>query len=195
MPLTKHPRSRLFTKAKPKRKKVVPLDEFKLFLKLPIELRDAIWKLCDFPQVVTIKNASYEVKTVRYMATQIYYSTFVKAEAKGNVPAILHVNQESRAVGLKFWSLEFEEQLGEPIYFNWKRDTLFMENWDDVVAFYGGPRSSFKNGSFGNDMKNVEHNLRHLIIGEQFPVDWVAKKIVSRLYNLENLTLPQPPGQ
>jgi hypothetical protein len=194
MALTKHSRVRRFAKLKPNRKKAIP-DQFVFFPKLPFELRDAIWKLCDLPQVITIKNASYEEKKSRYMGEQVFYETFIKAEAKGTVPAILHVNRESRAMGLKFWSLELGEQLEKPIYFNWERDTLFMENWDDVIAFYGGPRFSYRNGSFGNNMKIVEHKLRHLVIGEQFPTDWIAKKIVSRLYNLEELTLPKPPGQ
>jgi hypothetical protein len=164
-----------------------------MFRKLPPELRAAIWKECLFPQVVAIKNTSYEIRGERYMASQTYFQTMVKAEAKGTVPAILHVNQEARAVGLKAWNLEFESQLGRPVYFNCMRDALFMENFDDLVAFYGGPWEKYL--AFPIDMSNVEKNLRHLVIGEPIPHGFVPKKIISRLYNLEDLTLPRPSGR
>jgi hypothetical protein len=151
MPLTKAPRARRNPKQKRKVNQATNfLKKFQIFQKLPTELRYAIWKLCIVPRIITIKNASYEEIRKRYMFTETVYVTIVAAEAKNAVPAILHACQESRALALREWSLEFEPQLGRPIYFNWKRDTLFTENWDDVVAFYGGPTNA--RPEFGHDM-------------------------------------------
>ena len=169
------------------------LEDFHLFPNFPPELRDAIWKMSIVPRVITIKNASQEKVKTRYMGSQTVYRTVVAAETKTPVPAILHACQDSRAIALKAWTLEFEEQLGDPVYFNWKFDTLFMENWDDVLAFYGGPTNV--KPYFHFDMEDVEKNLRHLVVAERMPTDFVVKKVVSRLYNLKELFLPLPQGQ
>jgi hypothetical protein len=169
---------------------VKPLEEFHFFPKLPWELRVMIWEQCIWPQVVIVKNACYEVQKQRCSDT--YYLTIVKAQAQGTTPAILHVNQESRGIGLKEWTEEFQPQFNHSIYFNWKRDTLFMENTDALIAFYGGPYDG--DFSFGNDMSRIEKYLRHLVLGELIPNEYAPKKIIGRLYNLEALTLPEPPG-
>jgi hypothetical protein len=153
-----------------------------------------IWKDCVVPQVITIMNDSHESREqLDEGSSRRYYKTIVRAKAKFTTPAILHVSQESRVVGLKAWSLEFGPQLRHPVYFNWKRDTLFMDNFDALLAFYGGPWTH--NTSFGNDMSNVEKSLRHLVIGEQIPSGFVPTKIISRLYNLEELKLPRLVGR
>ena len=146
------------------------------------------------PQVVHIINDSYESREqLGEESSHRFYKTIVRAKANFTTPAILHVSKESRVVGLRAWSLEFGPQLRHPVYFSWNRDTLFMDTFNALLAFYGGPWTY--NTSFGNEMSNVEKNLRRLVIGEQIPRGFVPAKIISRLYNLERLTLPRLYGR
>ena len=152
-----------------------------------------IWKECIFPQVITIENDSQEYREPQYPGYQRLYKTVVKAKANFTTPTILHVCKESRDIGLKAYTLELQPQLGHPVYFNWACDTLFMENFDALLAFYGGPWAN--SPYFGNNMSNIERGLRRLVIGEEIPHGFVPTKVISRLYNLERLTLPRPDGR
>lgn len=89
------------------------LQEFTVFPKLPIEIRQAIWKATLKPRIVEIKHS----------AERGYWSW-------AKVPVPLRVNKDSRnAVGL-FYPLCFGNILHEPrIVFNFAMDTLYFEAW------------------------------------------------------------------
>jgi len=73
-----------------------PLETFTLFPKLPIEIRLNIWKLlCTHPR---------KVKLFYYQIPDIYEKPrLIHGQSKH--PAVLEVNHESRAEGLRFYTL------------------------------------------------------------------------------------------
>jgi hypothetical protein len=97
------------------------LKAFTLFPKLPIEIRQAIWKFTLKPRVIEITHTT----------ERGYYS-------RGNVPVALRVNKDSRnAVGF-LYPLCFGSILHKPrIVFNFSMDTLYFdeEMWTEVPRF------------------------------------------------------------
>jgi hypothetical protein len=91
---------------------------------------------------------------------------------RASIPPILHVCSESRAVGLKHYTLAFESQrfadrwadtlvhkinvLPPRVYFNFERDTLyFRENWNKNVKGAWCCLSRFTTLVNGDDLKRV----------------------------------------
>ncbi|PMD47462.1 hypothetical protein L207DRAFT_158225 [Hyaloscypha variabilis F] len=97
------------------------LQEFTIFPKLPIEIRQAIWKL-----------------TVRPRTVEIYHSTTRGYWSNVKVPTALRVNRDSRnAVGYSY-PLCFGSVLHEPrIVFNFSMDILYFDDmmWTEIPRF------------------------------------------------------------
>jgi len=97
------------------------LQEFAVFRELPIEIRQAIWKL-------TLKPRTVEVW---HNTTRGYWSNV-------KIPTALRVNKDSRnAVGF-LYPLCFGSVLHEPrIVFNFSMDTLYFEAgmWTEIPKF------------------------------------------------------------
>jgi len=73
-----------------------PLDKFKVFPKLPAELRVKIWKMCSPPRIIEVRWVGDKRKNQhRFVA---------------DFPVILGVCQESRAEGKKIYKLSFENK-------------------------------------------------------------------------------------
>lgn len=100
------------------------LEKFTLFPKLPIEIRQAIWKTTLKPRAVEIEHG----------VDRGFYS-------RVHVPVALRVNKDSRnAVGL-LYPLCFGSVLHQPrIVFNFSLDTLYFDGaeWTDVPLFLTG---------------------------------------------------------
>jgi hypothetical protein len=112
-------------------------DEFQLFPKFPIELRLATWGLA-VPERNTVTLTGVigdNPKLIRdWRGDQIV------AQASYKVPAILHVNRESRGFAQKYYTRALGEQLGgNAVYINFKTDTLHLEGDRAIRAFYGIP--------------------------------------------------------
>jgi hypothetical protein len=109
---------------------------FMRFPELPLELRLIIWSFAlPEPQVVTIKK---KVEQVEEDAQQQASTTF-RAEASYNIPALLHVCQDSRSVARKNYRLSFKQHLEHPVYIDFSQDTVYFVNCDALEAFLGQP--------------------------------------------------------
>ena len=100
------------------------LQKFTLFPKLPLEIRQEIWKCTLEPRTIEIRSST----------VQGFYS-------RSKVPVALRVNKDSRrAVGL-LYHLCFGSVIHEPrIVFNFSMDTLFLSEdmWAEVPRFLTG---------------------------------------------------------
>jgi len=98
--------------------------------------------------------------------------TIIGRRLRSSIPPILHVCSESRAVGLKHYTLAFETQqfydrwTDDPeykkdpppggVYFNFERDTLYLrENWNENVGGAWCCLSRFTNLVNASDLKRV----------------------------------------
>lgn len=93
------------------------LKNFKLFPKLPVELRLKIWML-------SLENRTIEMRFANnYRSTQ-YDFVFSK------IPTMLHVHKESRVEGLRYYKLLFghKKQCRRPVYFNPMIDRLHLRD-------------------------------------------------------------------
>jgi len=101
---------------------------FHPFSRLSAELRNAIWTEAAnaIRHVVEIIEEKPTVNSPSRSSIKYRIRDAGHPEAVGKVPSILHVNFESRQVGLKIWSLEFQGILKNPVYFNFDRDTLLI---------------------------------------------------------------------
>jgi hypothetical protein len=95
-------------------------QEFTIFGQLPVELRLEIWKKA-IPEPRTIR--------IHTISVDIQGTLFHKSVAfRAATPALLHTSQESREEALKVYTLAFEDNLINPVYFDFKRDVLAFPN-------------------------------------------------------------------
>ncbi|KAH6721825.1 hypothetical protein BKA61DRAFT_568391 [Leptodontidium sp. MPI-SDFR-AT-0119] len=105
--------------------------KFKMFPKLPMELRNMIVKLSTktTPKIVTI---SYEEIILPNGGVER------RATAYYEKPAFLEVNKECREVVRKMFTAAFSINLGgAPVYFNFNTDALLFHGWNSMNVFYG----------------------------------------------------------
>lgn len=101
-----------------------PCTEFKLFRKLPVELRLMIWDLASYrePQFVPLLwNPNDKTRTSKYL-----------------IPTVLHVNQESRAEGLRIYkpiclAASHTVSMDVEVYINPKIDFAVSDNRDTII--------------------------------------------------------------
>jgi hypothetical protein len=79
-----------------------------------------------------------------------------------NIPALLHTNRESRAEGLKLYSLWLGNQHRYPVYFNFANDYLLLKHegdaWRLIHDFLPSDPNALK------EQKDLQLKLRHLMI-------------------------------
>ncbi|CZT10166.1 uncharacterized protein RCO7_03256 [Rhynchosporium graminicola] len=134
--------------------KWIPLTEFEPFPKLPLELRQMIWK-----------SSLDDLET---------NSIFVSSRMGGILlnytpPALLHACLESRSVASTTYHAEFANNLGKnglnkgPVYFNFSKDALEFATVDAMYDFFG---SDFKREKPCKDTlsKAMKQNLKYLIV-------------------------------
>jgi len=183
----------------------VPRLPFTFFLELPIEIRHTIWELITCCQrnvgIWFTDKPSYQGG---------HWSTNVAP------PAILHVSQEARAIGLKFYGLEFptnakpiwitEETIIAKIYFSWEYDRLCfvgdIVDMDDVsdleytccekglrsIAFAIDPETA----ELGDDWYEDTH--RRFIHGFVWNVHKIKAKADLNNHNLKEVVLFEAQG-
>ncbi|KAH7357156.1 hypothetical protein BKA65DRAFT_423996 [Rhexocercosporidium sp. MPI-PUGE-AT-0058] len=98
--------------------------EFKVFPKLPLELRNMVWKeAARVPQLVKI---GLNPSAHRYIGEVVNFT---------KPPALLHVCTESRRVALPEYEVAFAKwSTGDGIYFNFERDAISFDFKDGYVA-------------------------------------------------------------
>ncbi|KAI9049772.1 hypothetical protein LZ554_005923 [Drepanopeziza brunnea f. sp. 'monogermtubi'] len=123
-------------KTKSPREDVWANRSFTLFPKLPIELRAMVFDLAAMeesaPKVVRIFHSSNENSDDHGVSAGKR-----RANAFYKIPAVLHVNNESRTRMLQKNELAFSENLGgAPVYFNYSCDILVFETWVALRCFF-----------------------------------------------------------
>ncbi|EKD12725.1 uncharacterized protein L3040_006876 [Drepanopeziza brunnea f. sp. 'multigermtubi'] len=123
-------------KTKSPREDVWANRSFTLFPKLPIELRAMIFDLAAMedsaPKVVRIFHSGKENSD-----ESVVSAGKSRAKAFYKIPAVLHVNNESRTRMLKKNELAFSANLGgAPVYFNYSCDILVFETWVALRCFF-----------------------------------------------------------
>ena len=121
-------------------------NTFTLFPQLPPELRRTIWLLAlPTSKVVTIEDGGQRFAN-RFTPISLKPNELrqdCKAKAFYKIPAPLHTCHESRAFTKPQYSAAFKEQLfGNPVYFDFSKDSLFFAHEAAVFSFYGGFRAS-----------------------------------------------------
>lgn len=117
----------------------IPATEFHRFQELPFELRLLIWECImaeTVPRAILISDHSRakEICSITNAKTNevirpysIQWCNIARASYT-HIPAVLHINSESRCLGLKTYDLAFGLLLefGIAIPFDWNRDTLVI---------------------------------------------------------------------
>jgi hypothetical protein len=111
------------------------MDEFKLFAKLPIELRLRIWRLAPSRVVRIDPIADSERESIEDFLedserAKLNYREDDTLLSSTKTPVLFHICRESRSEGMKIYKLCFTHLL-TPIWFNCQRDTLWF--WDAVT--------------------------------------------------------------
>lgn len=110
-----------------------PLTRFTLFSKLPRELRIKIWQFAARePRIVEV----CQLQRAQHISQGIgddddFELTYSKAfYSPGTIPAILHINRESRLIALEHYTLSFPHGAHPAkIYYNPSVDMLYFPGW------------------------------------------------------------------
>jgi 2EXR family len=173
-------RGRVFSRA-------VPAVDFTLFKKLPPELRLIIWEYAaQERRVISIKHSHNR------SATNIRHC--IATHDAFTVPGVLQACQESRMVGLMFFSLRLGAVFhSKPIYLNYKRDILFFQDTMDLVAFYNRAQYEEHHQSRA-EIREVETNLKSIIIGShRSSLNFISNRFTARLWRLDYFYAQPPP--
>jgi hypothetical protein len=106
---------------------------FKLFNKLPVELRLKIWQYASQSPRLIAANWDTQVNEVRY---QSFYTLHA-----GPVPTVLHINRESRNEGLRYF-----KQIKKYIVFNGpdtKENRIYIQEQDTIYFVRIAARHDF----------------------------------------------------
>jgi hypothetical protein len=89
------------------------------------------------PNIVTIKRAN--TTTAKEIDGRTKQVTNYQANAHYAVPALLHTCYTSRKIALGTYRPRFEAHLGHPIYFDFNKDILKMEDCEALASFLRVP--------------------------------------------------------
>jgi hypothetical protein len=106
--------------------------EFPVFGNFPLEVREMIWAKSVPDRVITITQIADEHPLYPTMAYTPFIPNF---KTSAVVPVLLHVNRESRKVGLNIYRVVFKRQCQNVFYFNHSADTIFCPSHGDLLAF------------------------------------------------------------
>lgn len=175
--------------------------QFLQFAKLAPELQTMIFKealpegrivafkaveiLVDTPDKWTYEWYRNEIYGGKYKSLKIVVST--------TIPSLLHVNAMAREIAQKEYQLEFEHCLPHPIYFNFDKDTLYIQS-DRANKLFQGTLQMLKKFpiplSRGLDIAKMEEKLKYFMFGEPCLYKSTTESI-SRFRNLQLLELKQ----
>ena len=152
---------------------------FKLFPKLPLELRLMVWKL-SLPEGRVIKFS-----TIRALSANKH----LIVDQKLPTP-LLHVNQESRLEALQAYELFAGRWRGDPIYVNFKKDTLKFRLVDQFALLCG-----IRHGARGlaeehtdTDVLSFLRKVHHIEFGE----DSLGYGYLRDMASLESIKIVPP---
>ncbi len=151
-------------------------QEFIFFPKLPVELRDMIWKFpLPEPRIVEISGSRSRPINL-------------------SVPVILQVNQEARRLAKKHYSLELKNLRKQgQVYVDFNVDTLLikdrksMAKFYDVEAHWERPRPWELRSA--DVMKTLEDEVQHLALGGSSCLCAVNIEVYCHFTNLKTLSV------
>lgn len=120
-----------------------PASEFTIFPKLPLELKDMIWKFAlPDPRIVGItSHAIGDPDQIPYSSDYedgVLNESFVfKVDVNALPMGLFLACSRSRKIALQRYELAFGSRLTHPIYFDFKRDTLYLYGWYTYSYFLG----------------------------------------------------------
>ncbi|KAE9376108.1 hypothetical protein N431DRAFT_502879 [Stipitochalara longipes BDJ] len=148
-----------------------PKNVFHLFKNLPPELRIMIWKM-NVPKkrIVRIRDTKKLDPDEKFIIPAPFYLPAVELTVVYNIPAILHVNIESRTEGLKVYMSPFYARLKHPLLFDLSGDILVFDGHSPSIDFLSFFHFWFEGTSDSgpqrkNDWEIIRSGLRNLIIG------------------------------
>lgn len=171
------------------------LRRFKLFPKLPVEIRVMIWRLClPGPRVVDIRMRKKSIPTT--IGEILGVSRFISSV---DHPVILHVCSESRSIARQHYRLSFPkktkaERSPPKIYIDFSIDTIWFDNLlyfpqsPDVLPAMPFPKADFakiKYLAMRHYVDNIIINTTRLITPEFFPA-------LEAIYVLDTAMQPHP---
>ncbi|QSZ30498.1 hypothetical protein DSL72_000052 [Monilinia vaccinii-corymbosi] len=175
--------------------------QFPQFAKLSPELQMIIFKEA-LPEgrIVKIKAVEYLVDTPdkwthAWYSDEVYGGKYKSAKiaVSTTLPALLHTNSMAREIAQKEYQLEFSHCLPHPVYFNFDKDTLFIQS-DRANKLFQGTLHMIKRFptplSNGLDIAKMEEKLKYLMFGEPC-LFRSTTEMISRMGNLQLLELKQ----
>lgn len=117
---------------------------FPNFSKLPTELRIKIWTYLVQPRIVIACCLDRAAEDLEKRRAQLLDHT---TEYNNGIPVLLHISQEARAVGLRYYEQAFSWTVSRPVsdvpssgpsttYFNFALDALYI--FGDIEVFHEG---------------------------------------------------------
>jgi hypothetical protein len=158
--------------------KATPATEFKLFSKLPYELRAIIWHIAASERrIITIYQDPDCSLTAKHSAL--------------TVPNVLHISQEARDIGLKHYQLRFCSSFGHnPIYFSFTQDALFFPGFYEMYSFYGCTGRGWTSTPIPADILEMESKLKMVIVGNTRHT--ICNSMVARWWRVEEFLVEEP---
>ncbi|KAF7889993.1 uncharacterized protein EAF02_002408 [Botrytis sinoallii] len=167
---------------------------------LPDDVRNMIYKLCKpAPRVIEIYNSSlgsWESLARRaipvYLPSNLYeyHSTQVARCKVVTVPVLLHINHESRAYSLRFYTVIFTDPIrGQPVYFDLRRDVLEIQGMEAAFVLLGRvPSFTSEQYEFakGGDMTTAMMKVRNLSVASGACPDQLLTEPFSGLKEFTN---------
>ncbi|KAB8295740.1 hypothetical protein EYC80_008565 [Monilinia laxa] len=175
--------------------------QFPQFAKFAPEIQIMIFKE-SLPEgrIVRIKAVEYLADTPdkwsqEWYEGEVYGGKYKSAKivASTTFPALLHVNSMAREIAQKQYQLEFSHCLPHPIYFNFDKDSLYIQS-DRANKIFQGTLHMLKKFPTplicGLDIAKMEEKLKYLMFGEPCLFKSTTE-MISRMKNLQLLELKE----
>jgi hypothetical protein len=110
-------------------------SEFHLLPKLPIELRQKIWRLTVRPRIIPVLQIPRDPVSNLSFWQSLPNPVKPFAYTTQPPPIILSICHESRTEGLEIYRLVFNDKLKHPLYFSPSLDTIYLTDGDVLAGF------------------------------------------------------------
>ncbi|KAN0106871.1 hypothetical protein V8E51_009747 [Hyaloscypha variabilis] len=166
------------------------LTGFTIFPNLPSELRIKIWRFSiPGPRIVAISRGSCKdkEKCIGRGKPKVCVTHRPMAERRNiNEFSAAQTNRESRQELLRTHRFSFAGDLKYPIYFDFKKDTLFfdsegaLQQFDDITRFLGSENRAMR----------LYSNLRHVMVAmDGDHLGGFTDAILGKMLNLESMRI------
>jgi hypothetical protein len=160
---------------------------FGFFPQLPLELQLSIWEAAidnEPPRNIVIRP----LDGIQYLRND--HGNYYETRCRRGVPALLHVNRESRGVASKTYRLHFSAIDDRPQYFDLNRDVLHLVNIpEDLISFFTTMGQTAYDGLV--PVRNLAINSRFFVTRHFRPLfERMMAYHLSHFTNLQTITFP-----